>query len=1350
MGMISLALSTCLLGSIRAANPLPTTLALTAPSLSFSQAADERNAASTSDVSVAASYGHSARVRYMVFSQDGRFLATGSTDQAACVWDTRSGREVQKFRRKDLMSLFEAANTLDEDERDLLSVALNGAMPIGFLADGRSLVTAHYDKKLKVWDIVTGKDLATIECLPPGPRAETSRGGGGIIGGLAEKTEGELENRDAIAVLVKINQSMPFLGDLLPFVQGERRVLPPLERTLLFAAPKNMSFILVGTKRGIERVELPSGQVTATYVARGKPGTGLIRRLAVTGDGQYGAAAIITGRIEIFETATGKVVASDRRFKEDVVSLTISESGTTLAAASEDGHVLIFDLPTLNLRHKFEAIPGATEKNLPKIVLNSSGTRALITETGAIAEERRIGKNPNQIGSPRINTLVDTSTGEVLARVSGIDLSDGVFSEDGSKFLRNDVVLDLKYTNQSPPASSLQVGLGSNLPLVATTQISKTNSIAASPDDRMLAYIEDGGNTVLADRSSGLPLFKLSGLGSPATGILSSRDDQLLVTAKAIPLDDLFAEAAAEVEFGAIDIPAGGVDDLFSLLQGKVPQINKGRFWDSSTVFTPPVASRSDNGSLPDFFANMNAPLWVVDTKEGIKSKVLQGHMGNIQLGQITGANSLVSVGALEGLGAYVGGAAVNWEISSGQFASASGDWNRIVMGVSPDGSLRTYTYTKLNKSKEPVFDRFEIQDTKGNVLGKITRQKDVGLRSIFSQDGKQILFFSRKVVRVFDIASGKFLGGDKSHQIEATMSDVTGRYALCVGRTKNASMKVYDFVTRKYITQIMFRPIVTQSFAVSPDGTQVAVGYDENKISVYDVATAKETHKLEGHLGRVTGLAFRERGDIVSTSEDCTVRLWDLATKKVKVTFVCLGLQDWVAITPENYYMSSRGANFGLSFRFDGQSYPFEQFDLRFNRPDKVVEYLNPDNKDLINALRLAYEKRLVRAGVKESDFSPSLARPTVEITNRSSIPYVTGERSVSLDAKITLPQGRTIDRLEVYVNDVMVSQAGDFKALVGKASHQGALSKVALSSGGNKIQLRVWDSSGASSWYDTVFVTCNAPTKRRLFVATVGVSDYKDSTMNLKYADDDARAIEAAFKQSGTLYDEVVTVGMLTDATATKANVLALNAKLKETTADDTVVLFFAGHGVLDRTSKDFYFATHDMDFNAPSKLGLSMEALIGLFNGVSARQRIMFLDACHSGELDDTQAIDLLSKPVGEGVRSSSVRKPRVAIGLNNSFQYMQQMFSDLNRGVGAHIIAAAAGLEYAYEKDGQGTFTKAVLEALNNPRSATRPRDMGQLRVSSLRDYVYRRVSSLTGGAQVPTSRQENLTLDFRLR
>lgn len=1347
MGMISLALSTCLLGSIRAANPLPTTLALTAPSLSFSQAADERNAASTSDVSVAASYGHSARVRYMVFSQDGRFLATGSTDQAACVWDTRSGREVQKFRRKDLMSLFEAANTLDEDERDLLSVALNGAMPIGFLADGRSLVTAHYDKKLKVWDIVTGKDLATIECLPPGLRADTTRRQGPLTLDIPEEY---LENRDAIAGILAINSVMPFLGDLLPFVQGERRVLPPLEKTLLFAAPKKMDFILVGTKRGIERVELPAGAVSSTYVARGKPGTGLIRRLAVTGDGTVAAVALISGRIESIDTTTGKAIASERIFKEDILSLTISEDGSTMAAASEKGIVKILDMPSLKERYRLDALVGASERNLPKIVLNRDGSRALISESGTLPETSRVGKNPNQLESSRINTVIDTTSGAIVARVSGIDLSDGVFSEDGTRFLRNDVVLELKYADRTPPVTVLQDGLGSDVPLMSTTQLSKINSIAASPDNRMLAYIEEGGNAVLADRSSGIALFKLSGLGSPATGVLANRDDQLLVTAKAIPLDDLFASAAAEADFGSLPLPDGDFDDLFSLLQGKLPKIDKVRFWDSATRFVPPVKSRSDNGSLGDFYAQMNAPLWVVDTKEGIRSKVLQGHMGNVQLAQLTGADSLVSVGALEGLGTFFGGGAISWDLKSGQYQQSIGDWNRIVCGISPDGKYLTYIYTKLNKSKEPVFDRFEVQDSKGNVVGKITKQKDVGLRSLFTQDGKQILFFSRKVVRVFDIASGKFLSGDNSHRIEATMSDVTGRYALCVGRTKNASMKVYDFVTRKYITQIMFRPIVTQSFAVSPDGTQVAVGYDENKISVYDVATAKETHKLEGHLGRVTGLAFRERGDIVSTSEDCTVRLWDLATKKVKVTFVCLGLQDWVAITPENYYMSSRGANFGLSFRFDGQSYPFEQFDLRFNRPDKVVEYLNPDNKDLINALRLAYEKRLVRAGVKESDFSPSLARPTVEITNRSSIPYVTGERSVSLDAKITLPQGRTIDRLEVYVNDVMVSQAGDFKALVGKASHQGALSKVALSSGGNKIQLRVWDSSGASSWYDTVFVTCNAPAKRRLFVATVGVSDYKDSTMNLKYADDDARAIEAAFKQSGTLYDEVVTVGMLTDATATKANVLALNAKLKETTADDTVVLFFAGHGVLDRTSKDFYFATHDMDFNAPSKLGLSMEALIGLFNGVSARQRIMFLDACHSGELDDTQAIDLLSKPVGEGVRSSSVRKPRVAIGLNNSFQYMQQMFSDLNRGVGAHIIAAAAGLEYAYEKDGQGTFTKAVLEALNNPRTATRPRDMGQLRVSSLRDYVYRRVSSLTGGAQVPTSRQENLTLDFRLR
>jgi uncharacterized caspase-like protein len=102
----------------------------------------------------------------------------------------------------------------------------------------------------------------------------------------------------------------------------------------------------------------------------------------------------------------------------------------------------------------------------------------------------------------------------------------------------------------------------------------------------------------------------------------------------------------------------------------------------------------------------------------------------------------------------------------------------------------------------------------------------------------------------------------------------------------------------------------------------------------------------------------------------------------------------------------------------------------------------------------------------------------------------------------------------------------------------------------------------------------------------------------------------------------------------------------------------------------------------------------------------------------------------------------------VGLNNSFSLLQELFTDLRRGSGAHVIAASGGLEYTEEGNGihNGVFTYKVLEGLRG--EADRDHD-GVVTVSELRDYVEREVPKKTAGRQHPTARRENLDFDFAL-
>ena len=98
-------------------------------------------------------------------------------------------------------------------------------------------------------------------------------------------------------------------------------------------------------------------------------------------------------------------------------------------------------------------------------------------------------------------------------------------------------------------------------------------------------------------------------------------------------------------------------------------------------------------------------------------------------------------------------------------------------------------------------------------------------------------------------------------------------------------------------------------------------------------------------------------------------MRIWNLQSGKEQAALIALGHEDFVAVTADQYYRASNTRIKGVSFRVKGQLYPFEQFDLRFNRPDIVLTRLGLAPQELIQSYRLAYEKRLRENGTDGAD---------------------------------------------------------------------------------------------------------------------------------------------------------------------------------------------------------------------------------------------------------------------------------------------------------------------------------------------------------------------------------------------
>ncbi|PVH70818.1 hypothetical protein DL98DRAFT_577678 [Cadophora sp. DSE1049] len=76
------------------------------------------------------------------------------------------------------------------------------------------------------------------------------------------------------------------------------------------------------------------------------------------------------------------------------------------------------------------------------------------------------------------------------------------------------------------------------------------------------------------------------------------------------------------------------------------------------------------------------------------------------------------------------------------------------------------------------------------------------------------------------------------------------------------------------------------ESVAFSPNSKQVVSGSDDRTVRLWDAATGALQQTLEGHTGGVTSVAFLpDSKQVMSGSDDRTVRLWDAVTKALQRT---------------------------------------------------------------------------------------------------------------------------------------------------------------------------------------------------------------------------------------------------------------------------------------------------------------------------------------------------------------------------------------------------------------------------------------------------------------------------------
>lgn len=457
----------------------------------------------------------------------------------------------------------------------------------------------------------------------------------------------------------------------------------------------------------------------------------------------------------------------------------------------------------------------------------------------------------------------------------------------------------------------------------------------------------------------------------------------------------------------------------------------------------------------------------------------------------------------------------------------------------------------------------------------------------------------------------------------------------------------------------------------------------------------------------------------------------------------------EWIIWNEEGYFSASKkGAQYVGYYVNQGKDqtakfYPFEQFDLKYNRPDIILEELGLGSEKIRNFYYKAYLKRLEKMGLTEAQLGTDIHLPQLDVL---SYKLSDDKKTIVLDIDAKDDKYK-LDRLNVYINDVPIYGRNGIKIASQSKFKQEV--KLDLADGKNKIQVSVLNDKGVESLKENVFVlNSQSGVKPNLYLITIGTSKYKDARFNLKYASKDALDVIATFK-SDPAYANVFSK-TLTDEQSTKKNIEDLKAFLQQSNRNDVVMVFIAGHGLLDENF-DYYYATYDIDFNAPSGKGMLFTEIEELLDGIGALKKLLFMDTCHSGEVDknevekDTKTIkkeeNIEFRNVGVGVRKKQGE------GLESTSELVKELFADLRRGTGSTIISSAGGAEYAMESSTwkNGLFTYCLLHGISSGK-ADKNND-GKTMLSELQNFVQEEVAKMSNGKQKPTSRIENLSLDY---
>jgi WD40 repeat protein len=485
--------------------------------------------------------GHKKIVLSLAVSADGGYIASASDDGTVRIWNAATGLQLRIIadHHSPVSALAFTADkprVISGDENGMVAVhdlatgkitrkwkADSFLTSLAVTPDGSRVITGGADQLVQIWDLATGASIRTI-------KRHTGR-----LNGVAVAPDGGRIASVAGDRSIRVWDS----------VTGEQ-VFGVVATSLLNVfsvefSPDGKQLLFTGTGRGAVELNIESRQVSREY---GGSDTQLAFAIAYSLQGDLLAVGTVSGTIDLWDTATARLLQSIKAHAQNVKSLAFSQDGARLLSGSDDGTLSLSDVASGRLLHAL----GQNKSGITAVAFSPDGRLAL---SGG--------------GEYKIQ-LWDTGTGQLVREIAAEASASAVaFSADARQLISAQSTGEIKVWDTASGQLVRSIGRypSSSFPVALSRDGSLALTSSGDYDDaekRLKLWSTTNATSPLA----------FAGTGGDITSVALSTDAALAVSATYIGgLKYLFWDARTGRLVSPLEAPTDGTGDLVLSPDGK-------------------------------------------------------------------------------------------------------------------------------------------------------------------------------------------------------------------------------------------------------------------------------------------------------------------------------------------------------------------------------------------------------------------------------------------------------------------------------------------------------------------------------------------------------------------------------------------------------------------------------------------------------------------------------------------------------------------------------------------------------------------------------------------------------------